>query len=283
MYVSRKLLTLALAGSLGLAGCATTDGSGWGSKQTWGTVLGTVGGALIGSQIGGGSGRTVAIILGALAGGALGNWIGGNLDERDQQALAASTQQSLESGKTVHWESGHSGASAVIQPVSSTTVTQQARVKRAPAIAKADNLSVLGQSSYYAVKSANLRAAPDAAAEKVGGFAAGQSFTALGKTQSNWVAVGRKGVLIGYVHAPLVAPVAQAKADQATDLDSISVAQAGSQGFDLDTFEPANPVNEQVAVQTTCRKMKYDVKTSQGQESKTVDACQSVDGTWQIG
>lgn len=283
MHFSRKLLAVALAGTLGLAGCATTDGSGWGNKQTWGTVLGTVGGALIGSQIGGGSGRVVAGILGALAGGVLGNWIGSNLDESDQKALAASTQQSLESGKTVQWESAHSGASAVIQPVSSTTVTQQAQLKRSPVIAKADNLSVLSQSSYYAIKSANLRAAPEASADKVGGFAAGQSFTALGKTQNNWVAVGRKGVLVGYVHAPLVAPVAQAKADEATDLDSISVAQAGSQGFDLDAFEPARPVTEQVAVQTTCRTMKYDVKTSQGQESKTVDACQSVDGSWQIG
>lgn len=282
MEFSRKLTAVALAGALGLAGCATTDGSGWGSKQTWGTVLGTVGGALIGSQIGGGSGRTVAIILGALAGGALGNWVGNNLDEKDKQALAVSTQQSLESGKAVTWESEHSGASAVIRPVSSTTVTQQAQIKRAPVIAKTDNLNVLNQ-SYYAVKSANLRAAPNPSAEKVGGFRAGQSFTALGKTQNDWIAVGRQGVLVGYVHAPLVLPVAQAQADQATDLDSITVAQADSQGFDLDALAPAKAVTEDVAVQTTCRTMSYELKTAKGQESKTVDACQSVDGAWQIG
>lgn len=282
MAFSRKLAIVALAGALGLAGCATTDELGWGNKQTWGTVLGGVGGALLGSQIGGGSGRTLATIVGAFAGGALGNWIGGNLDANDQRALAASTQQSLESGKTVRWKSDHSGASAVIRPVSSKTVTQQAQIKRSPAIARADNLSVLNQ-SYQAIKSANVRAAPSTAAEKVGGLATGQSFTALGRTPDNWVAVGRKGVLVGYVHGPLVAPVTQAKADQAADLDNITVTQADSQGFDLDAFEPASPVTEQVAVRTTCRTMRYEVRTAQGQESKTVDACQSVDGTWQIG
>lgn len=278
----KKLATVALIGALGLSGCATTDGGGWGSKQTWGTVIGTVGGALLGSQIGGGSGRTLAIIAGALAGGVLGNWIGDNLDEKDRQALAASTQQSLESGKAVNWSSDHSGASAVIRPVSSKTVTQQTKVKRSPVIAKAEQLSVINQ-TYQATKSVNLRAAPAASADKVGGFSAGQTFTALGKTPDNWIAVGRKGVIVGYVHAPLVGPVAQAKADQATDLDSITVAQASSQGFDLDAFEPAKPVTEEVAVNTTCRTMQYELKTAKGKESKTVDACQAVDGAWQIG
>lgn len=280
MALSKKLVIATLIGALGVSGCANMGE--WGSKQTWGTVIGTVGGALLGSQIGGGSGRTIAIILGALAGGALGNWIGDNLDERDREALAVSTQQSLETGRTVNWESDHSGASAVIRPVSSKTVTQEAQVKRAPVIAKAENLTVLNQ-SYHALRSVNLRAAPDTKAEKVGGFQAGQTFTALGKTPNNWIAVGRKGVLVGYVHAPLAAPVTVAKADQATDLDSITVAQAGQQGFDLDTFEPASPVTETVAVQTTCRTMSYELTTEKGTESKTVDACQAVDGAWQIG
>jgi len=281
MVFSRKIVAVALAGSVGLSGCATTDGA-WGGQQTAGAVLGAVGGALLGNRIGSGSGRTVATILGALSGGALGQWIGGLLDDRDKQAVANSTRQALESGQTVQYQSDHSDASVAIRPVSSKTVSQQAQVKRSPVIAKADNLAVLNQ-PYQAVRSANLRAAPDTGAQKVGGFQAGQSFTALGKTQNDWVAVGRKGVLVGYVYAPLVAPVQQAQADTATDLDSITVAQAGSQGFDLDALEPALPVTEQVAVQTTCRTMQYDVKTGQGQESKTVNACQTVDGTWDIG
>jgi len=281
MVFPRKLAVVALAGAVGLSGCATTDG-GWSGQKTVSTVLGAVGGALIANQIGSGSGRTVATILGALSGGALGEWIGSLLDDKDKQALAASTQQALASGQTVQWKSDHSDASAAIRTISSKTVEQQAQVKRSPVIAKANNLAVLNQ-PYRATRSANLRAAPATNAAKVGGFRARQSFTALGKTPNDWVAVGRKGVLVGYVYAPLVAPVAQAQADAATDLDSITVAQADSQGFDLDALEPARPVTEQVAVQTVCRTMQYDVATAQGQESKTVDACQTADGAWDIG
>lgn len=286
MKLNKLTAALALC-AVTLSGCATTDGGAWGTKQTWGTVIGTVGGAILGSQFGGGSGRVVATLVGALAGSALGNWIGSNLDEKDRQALAASTHEALQSGGTVNWASEHSGASAVIRPVSSKTVTQEATVKRAPTIQKVNELVALN-APYEAVKSVNLRAGPNTSAEKVGGFLAGQSFTALGKTNNNWIAVGRKGTVIGYVHAPLVQPV-QTTAhktkieQQGTDLDSISVAQANTQGFDLDAFEPKDAVSDKVAVQTTCRTMQYELQTNKGNESKTIDACQSADGAWQIG
>lgn len=283
----KKLTAVLSISAVGLTGCATTDGGSWGNKQTWGTVIGTVGGALLGSQIGGGSGRVIATLVGALAGSALGNWIGSNLDEKDRQALAASTHEALQTGATVNWTSDHSGASAVIRPVSSKTVTQETTVKRAPTIQKVNELTALN-APYEAVKSVNLRAGPSTSDEKVGGFLAGQSFTALGKTKNNWIAVGRKGTVVGYVHAPLVQPVQTASnkakvEQQGTDLDTISVAQANTQGFDLDTFEPKQAVSDKVAVQTTCRTMQYDLQTTKGNESKTIDACQGADGAWQIG
>jgi len=252
------------------------------SKQTLGTVIGTVGGTLLGSQIGSGSGRTAAMIAGALAGGALGNWIGSNLDERDRRALAASTEQALASGTPVTWQSTHSGASATITPGETKTVTRETTVRRSPKIVAVDDMSVVNQ-PYQALRSANLRAAPTTSAEKVGGFAVGQTFTALGRTGNDWIAVGRKGTTVGYVYAPLVGPVAAAAADTATDLDSISVAAAKEQGFDLDAIEPAAPVSETVAVRTSCRTVAYDVRTASGNEQKTVDACQSADGAWQLG
>ena len=277
----KRVLAVVAMTSFGIAGCATNS-QGWGSKQTVGSIIGALGGALLGSQVGGGSGRTIAIIAGALAGGALGNWIGSNLDEKDRQALAASTQQALETGKPVAWKSTHSGASATIKPVSSKTVSHDANIKRSAKIATVSKLSVINQ-PYQAKKSTNLRAGPDTSSAKVGGFAAGQSFTALGRTDNNWIAVGRKGVTVGYVYGPLVGPVSVTKADEATDLDSISVTQAQGQGFDLDAIEPKNPVVDQIAMQTTCRTVTYDVHTAKGSESKTVDACQAPDGAWQIG
>ena len=50
----------------------------------------------------------------------------------------------------------------------------------------------------------------------------------------------------------------------------------------IDAIEPSAAVSEQVAVKTTCRTVDYRVKTADGEESKTVDACQSADGAWQL-
>ena len=153
---------------------------------------------------------------------------------------------------------------------------------RAPKIATVQNMAVINQ-PYRAIKSVNLRAAPGTGAEKVGGFLEGQTFTALGRTDNDWIAVGRKGVTVGYVYAPLVGPVPTTQAkDAPTDLDAISTESASAQGFDLDAIEPSAAVSEQVAVKTTCRTVDYRVKTADGEESKTVDACQSADGAWQL-
>ncbi|TVO65979.1 SH3 domain-containing protein [Denitromonas ohlonensis] len=280
MSPQKHLTVIATSIALGVGGCAT-NGEGGMSKQTMGSVLGAVGGAILGSQVGKGSGRNLAILAGALAGGALGNWLGAKLDERDRQALAASTQDALDSGRTVAWQSTHSGASATIAPVSSKTVSSQQTIRRAPKIATVQNMAVINQ-PYQAIKSSNLRAEPGTQGEKVGGFLAGQTFTALGRTDNDWIAVGRKGVTIGYVYGPLVGPVPMQAKDAPTDLDAISADTASAQGFDLDSIEPSAAVTEQVAVKTTCRTVDYRVKTADGEESKTVDACQSADGAWQL-
>ncbi|WP_320346868.1 SH3 domain-containing protein [Castellaniella sp.] len=283
MLGSKKALAAALAATLFATGCATDgSGGGWGTKQSIGTAVGAVAGVLLGSQIGGGSGRTVAMIAGALAGGALGNWIGSNLDAKDQEALAASTQRALASGKTQTWASDHSGAKATIRPVASKTQTHEGSLKRSQNVVQVKTLHALNE-TWQAKSSTNLRAGPSTSNAKIGSLSNGQTFTALGRTENDWIAVGRKGVTVGYVYGPLVKPVAVAKADQAIDLDTMTVAQAQSQGFDLDAIEPAKPVVDQIAVQTTCRTVQYDVTTAQGSESKTVDACQQPDGAWQIG
>src|SRR3546814_8069837 len=57
-------------------------------KQTAGTVLGAVGGGLLGSTIGKGSGRLVAVGAGTLLGGLIGSEIGNSLDKADRTAAA---------------------------------------------------------------------------------------------------------------------------------------------------------------------------------------------------
>lgn len=300
MSLFKKTGYLVLGASIAsAAGCANMSQNEWLNQENIGAVAGAAAGILIGSQVGSGSGRTAAMLVGALAGGMLGKTIGAKLDDRDRQALAAQTQQVLESGKdgqVTNWTSAHSGATAQITPVSTKTESRQVAVKRTAQVQAVPNMKLLN-SPYRAVKSANVRNAPDQSAEKVGGLAAGSTFTAIGRTDNNWIMVGRRGVSVGYVYAPLVElaserqapsstdtatnktanPVAQVV--EATDLDALDVVAAKEQGFDLDSM---NVVEETVAAQTTCRTVNYNVTTKGSSEQQAIQACQAADGAWEL-
>lgn len=295
MRFARKTSLLLLGSAIAFSsGCANLSQNEWVNKENLGTLVGAAAGVLVGSQVGSGSGRTAAMIAGALAGGYLGKTIGANLDERDRQALAQQTQQALQhaqDGQSSQWVSSHSGASATITPVKSETVQRQVAVKRTPKVQPVANMTLINQ-PYEAIKSANVRNAPTTDSAKVASLPTGTTFTAIGRTNNDWIMVGRRGVTVGYVYAPLVRQ-AQAKpatpnstavvADTATDLDSLDVASATRQGIDLDAFDlDAAPVEQQVTAQATCRTVNYDM-TSQGQnQQQTVKACQAADGAWEL-
>ena len=56
---------------------------------------------------------------------------------------------------------------------------------------------------FVALSNVNIRSAPSTKARKVGSFAAGQRFQAMGRT-GQWIAVGYNGRTTGYVHANYV-------------------------------------------------------------------------------
>ncbi|WPC04929.1 SH3 domain-containing protein [Pseudomonas benzenivorans] len=282
---------LSLSAAIALGGCANMAQNEWLNQENVGTLAGAAVGILVGSQIGNGSGRTAAMIAGALAGGMLGKTIGATLDQRDREALAAQTQQALDfsqDGQSTTWTSSHSGATAQITPVSTETQSREVTVKRRAQVQAVPKMTLLNK-PYQAIKSANVRSAPSTDAGKVGGLAPGSTFTAIGRTDNDWIMVGRKGVSVGYVYAPLVQPTSPAQVtstsssappqEAATDLDSLDVASAKQQGFDLDSM---NVVDDKVTAQTSCRTVNYSVSAKGSQESQTVKACQAADGAWEL-
>ncbi len=92
-----------------LAGVLTISACEPGSKQGFGTMLGAIGGAAIGSALGdNGSGTTqfFAVAAGTLAGAAIGSSIGRSLDKADHLAMERNRQVALEtypSGQTATW------------------------------------------------------------------------------------------------------------------------------------------------------------------------------------
>jgi len=293
MGFAKKTSVLLLSSAIVFsAGCANMAENEWANKENIGTLVGTAAGILIGSQVGNGSGRTAAMIAGALAGGYLGKTIGAKLDVRDREALALQTQQALQhtqDGQATQWSSSHSDAKATITPIKTETVQREVAVKRTPKVQPVANMTLINQ-PYQAVKSANVRNAPDLKAEKVAGLPAGTTFTAIGRTDNDWIMVGRRGVTIGYVYAPLVAQVKKpaqstqiAAAETATDLDSLDVASAASKGIDLDAIDlDAVPVEQTMTAQATCRTIKYDVTAQGSNEQQTAKACQAADGAWEL-
>ena len=283
-YVKPFIMGSLTAAIISVSGCANLAQNEYFNQENIATVVGSVAGVALGSQIGGGSGRTAAMIVGALAGGALGKMIGSRLDERDRQSLALQTQRMLEQDSTqpVQWTSEHSGAQATITPSAVTTQTKSVSVKRTAQVQTVSNMTLLKQ-TYYSQKSANVRSAPSTSGARVGSLLPGSSFTALGRTDNNWIAVGRKGVTVGYVHAPLVsakAPVQKAQASQAmaaTDLDAMPDAVAKQQGFDLDSEQM-----ETVSAQTACKTLDYKVTAKGATEQQQVKACQAADGAWEL-
>lgn len=98
-----------------LQGCATPMGP----KETGGTFVGGVGGAIIGSQVGGGTGRLVGVAIGTLAGALIGQEVGRSLDRADRLAMENSAQQALEYNQAHHssaWRNPDSGHSGTITP-----------------------------------------------------------------------------------------------------------------------------------------------------------------------
>lgn len=106
---NKILFSLAMTTVLA-TGCA--DSPTGGTKQTAGTLIGAVGGGILGSQIGGGRGKTAATIGGTILGGYLGGYIGKGLDERDQLLAEKNAQNSLEysrTGATSGWRNPDTG------------------------------------------------------------------------------------------------------------------------------------------------------------------------------
>ena len=109
-----RLVTIAVASSL-LAACATWNPETQ-PKQSFGTVLGAIGGGILGSQIGGGRGKLAATAAGTLLGAWVGGEVGASLDRADRLYLQQATYSALEhnpTGTASTWnnpDSGHYGS-----------------------------------------------------------------------------------------------------------------------------------------------------------------------------
>lgn len=93
----RKKWVFVLIGFIGLSGCT---GQGI-QKEDIGSVLGAVGGGLLGAQFGGGTGQIAAAVGGSILGGLLGKNLGSYMDDADRNNADLAAQRSLTNGRNV--------------------------------------------------------------------------------------------------------------------------------------------------------------------------------------
>lgn len=210
--MKRELCLLAM--TLSLVGCQT-DPNGPFSKENIGTVLGGVGGAVLGSQIGGGSGRIVAAVIGAGAGAFIGNQLGKTLDEADRKQIAQADNQALSAppGQAISWRNPDGGASGS----SSASAPTKEVVAKAPdgtirTVSKTPKLSLVsGRYTVHGTSNVNIRAEPTTKSNAVGTLRSGETVDAVGKVVgSDWMLVARSGETLGYVSGALISPAATA-------------------------------------------------------------------------
>ncbi|MCB9989445.1 MAG: glycine zipper 2TM domain-containing protein [Rhodospirillales bacterium] len=118
--MKNMILVSAVAASVALAGCQTTD---WGQKETMGGLGGAVLGGLAGSQIGSGSGRLWATGAGVLLGTLIGSEIGRSLDAADRMYMQQAQLNAYKApiGETVAWSNPESGNSGSYTPTQEGT------------------------------------------------------------------------------------------------------------------------------------------------------------------
>ncbi len=294
-----------------LGGCAGKNGMG--KKQTAGTAIGTLAGGIAGSFFGSGRGRVAAIAAGALAGAALGNYIGSVLDERDRQAVAAETVNTLSTakdGQTSTWSNPESGASANITVDKTETVQRKVPIVREKYVASPGEL-VLINTRHEALKTSNVRCGPGTNYKAVNMLKKGEVVMVVGQVKDrNWYMVGREGRSIGYVYTSLLHEVQAAGTDfgqeheetvAASETKDASQKEASppvssaeqsvlrTEALDLDDIEASMNLEEQglvaeeVVAETEVRTLTVEVENKEGQtETNTFRASKGGDGAWEV-
>lgn len=283
--MDRTFRTAVLAVAALTVGCEGTMGTM--SKEDWGATLGTVGGALIGAKAAGGKNRWLGAAIGGAAGFYAGKMIGRHLDERDRQALAASTVEALDqpSAGVSSWQSDRSGATAQIKTSDISYKSAPKEVKRLATVEAVPAIR-LENREYQTTSALRVRSGPGTSYTPITTLQPGDLVTSAGRTENGWLMLAKRGVTVGYVHGDYVKPynpIEQAKA-QGIDLDSVDLdslpRQEGFAGIDLDAMETTSST---VTAQLGCRDVQISVTTDQGTENETTQACQKPDGVWELG
>ncbi len=230
-------------------------------------AIGSIAGALMGSQIGGGRGKIAAIAVGTLAGYWLAGKYNDRLNNRDRAGIAQATEQAIQSGQTTTWTNPDTGmkTQVSVSEARSGDRDDHNRNKKAP-LERMPTLELVN--SYYVPSvTINVRGGPDKNYQILHSLEKDTRIPVIGKVaKSEWFLVAENGEASGFVYAPLM----KLSEDQSQIGNAIRDSMLTS----------TPPVHYQVE-SSKCRRVTQDVVLDDGTaDSHTFKVCQQIDGNW---
>jgi uncharacterized protein YcfJ len=265
----RPVVGAIMAGAL-LAACATPS-----TREETGAAVGAIGGAAIGSQVGGGNGRTAAVIVGAVGGGVIGAKYGRYLDEQDKQHVTRATERALATGAPQVYAAG-SGARVRVtsHPASNDNAPRmQAMVSR-----EVDTSQTLysDRRVVFAMTDMDLRAAPRLTSKTTYVFRRGERAEVVAYVpDSQYRLVSINGTAIGYAREVYLAarrddlPASRhGSASNGKPVKHTSLSQHAAKA-------------RRVAVKGECRLVKRSIELPNGtSETETARYCKEPPAAW---
>lgn len=229
-----------------------------------GKAVGAVAGALLGSQVGGGKGKYVGVAVGTLAGYWLGGEVGKRLSSRDQQGIASTTEQALETGQAQSWQNPNTGTYTRVSvadapPPASARVSGKEPLARVPALELVNDF-------YVAEKNVNVRGGPGTDYRVLYGLKRDERVPVVGRVaRSDWVMIAEDGEGSGFVYAPLLSPASR---------------DGSGNALRLSMNEQASP-RSPVSVEPRCSNITQEVVLRDGtRDTERFTACRQDDGRW---
>jgi len=263
--MGNNIKTIIIVGlALSLVNCKTIEGL---SKEDYGTAIGAITGAAIGNNVSDDN-RALSTVLGTAGGAYLGKVIGRMLDERDQQRLTLSTQETMRTGEAQRWHNPDTGVTAETSVKESSTQKQQVEVKVFKGkVTEVPPLNLIGE-EYRANKKVNVRGGPGTDYVVVDELAVGEHTNVVGEViGKSWYMVSRGGVGSGFVYSSLLTEV---------PLEDWSVAET-EESIPVGVVDVAT-----VTATRDCRVVTQEITLENGESAvEEVTACRGPNG-WEI-
>ena len=236
------------------------------SNENVSKTLGSIAGALLGTQVGSGKGRIAAIAVGTLAG----YWLGGKLSARlsgdDKRGIAEATEKAMNTGETTTWRNPDTGMVTKVSVGNAPSGSGQDIDGQLYAVAEVPQLEFVN--SYYRPSTnLNVRSGPSPEYRVLHTLSSDTLVPVIGRVaDKKWFLISENGAASGFVYAPLM----ELEADQTQAGNALR--HSMSVGVQPERYE---------IVSQRCRNITQEVTLSDGSnDSHTFKACQQSDGSW---